>query len=61
MAYGVLEMKHQEPKPWAVSPDEDKQRAAEAFERDQLRKLVTMELTRYGLLLTRTIVPKNSS
>lgn len=46
---------------WASSPEEEKQRVAEAFERDQLRKLVNDELDRYGLLLKRTIVPKNSS
>ncbi len=65
VAYGVLEMKHQEQKPslWMVeqSPEEQERIIAENYERDQLRKLVGDELRRYGLLLQRSIVPKASA
>lgn len=62
VAYGVLELKQipndpagvifQRPR-FAETPQEDAH-----FENDQLRKLVNDELTRYGLLLKRNIVPK---
>lgn len=62
VAYGVLELKANEysiNKLFLNGPDTEAERAA-VFERDQLRKLVNDELRRYGLLLAREVVPKNT-
>jgi hypothetical protein len=62
VAYGVLEMKHKDPKEgmWfrELSPEEQERLRSEDFERDQLRKLVSDELKKYGLLLIRQVTPK---
>lgn len=60
VAYGVLELKEIHPaSPWLE--DKTDPRIVQArFENDQLRKLVNDELRRYGLLLSRVVVPKNS-
>lgn len=42
-----------------VSAEEREQVAKENFERDQLRKLVREELERYGLLISRVVLPKS--
>ena len=60
VAYGVLEMKHKAPaSDWYGIPITQDQAQVEKdnFERDQLRKLVNDELRRYGLLLSRMVVP----
>ena len=44
---------------WASTPEEQAKTDKENFERDQLHKLVNDELRRYGLLLQRSVVPKN--
>lgn len=59
VAYGVLELKPKERFGLAnmsqrLSADLEKERA-EDFERDQIRKLVSDELKRYGLLLSREV------
>lgn len=58
VAYGVLELK--EPKPPVVTWGEQAPDKVTQFENDQLRKLVSDELLRYGLLLKRNIVPKGA-
>lgn len=65
VAYGVLEMKHKGPTPgsqWLDYTDEhDRAKLQqEDFERDQLRKLVNDELKRYGMLLSREVVPNQN-
>lgn len=67
VAYGVLEMKHKDAhlqNPGFLELVSKEERDAEAkadFERDQLRKLVREELARYGMLLTRVVLPKHQS
>jgi hypothetical protein len=61
VAYGVLELKQKEPDLKSLfSVNGSSQEHKENFERDQLRKLVSDELKRYGLLLQREVVPKNT-
>ena len=61
VAYGVLEIKRKEPV-WTSSLNEHfaatEQNRKDDYERDQLRKLVNDELARYGLLLSRSAVPR---
>lgn len=62
VAYGVLEMKHKTAPTRLfeahLEKDELEALRKEDFERDQLRKLVSDELKRYGLLLQRGVKPK---
>jgi len=60
VAYGVLEI--QPPKQRLFLDDEaQRKEREEAFERDQLRKLVNDELRRYGLLIAREVVSTGQS
>ena len=65
VAYGVLALKHKVNANDLWLSQQSEQLAAEEREedrkRDELRKLVSDELKRYGLLITRRVVPKNKS
>lgn len=66
VAYGVLEMKHSTgASPFSawldITDEHDRaQLKQEYFEREQLRKLVNDELKRYGMLLSREVVPNGN-
>lgn len=61
VAYGVLELRHKEVSPFWLSEISEGNRNKELEEnrqRDELRKLVSDELKRYGLHIQRAVVPK---
>ena len=62
VAYGVLELKHKDASPvWIGNDAELREAREEDRKRDELRKLVSDELKRYGLLIQRAVTPRGKS
>lgn len=63
VAYGVLELKHKQGNPYftAIDSAELAEEREEDRKRDELRKLVSDELKRYGLLIQRVVTPRGKS